>query len=377
MTSNNPSRSDSNSLQRPLLDSLHRTTTSRSPHSENSRMHSSLVALNDENLTVMGHRPSSSHVHVLSSHSSTHWPTHSPTHSSNQRNPHLEVQSPSRHSRQASRETPQQRTSQLNSNNLDMIVNTPNNLNKSNRSNSTIVSDQSAIMEADEFEEVYITLRSFINQYMGVAFFQCAIVLIVVVMDIFQYAELAVVDNSGQQLLFTLDIMTLILFTMEVCINIGTYSWRYFWRFWTHRFDLIFVLLSDGFYFVDFWFFRGTDFNDERDLKEAHFIDRSDVSGRSAGSSESRISSGPHDTRRSNESGSHQHQLAPLGLLNGFGGSSGSSTAMKYEIVFDIVRSVLRLLRLAVIALRLNDVFSGKPGKLQNRMRNMVGQTHV
>lgn len=158
------------------------------------------------------------------------------------------------------------------------------------------------LSQSSEDSELFLHLKCFFNQYVAVSSLQLLLVLSIVTIDLSSLSGLIKIQPGvGQEWFEFLDFTTLVLFTLEVLVNLGTFGVkRYLMASATHRMDLIIVILSDLTYFFTYsW--------------------------------------------------------------------DGSADSKKVEIGADAVRSVLRMIRLAIVIVRLNDVLSGPVDEISAR----------
>lgn len=157
----------------------------------------------------------------------------------------------------------------------------------------------------EEEEQVYQMLRVFFNQYVAFSFVQLAMVLSIVVVDCGSLSGLVTISARGEQWFSQLDVLTLMFFTMEVAVNIMTFGVRFFHSFF-HKVDFAIVILSDLVYFL---------------------------------------------------------------IYSSILAVTSQTSVERTEVTMDILRSILRVVRLAVVVVRLNDAFAGPMETLHRRMK--------
>eukprot|EP00391_Amoebophrya_sp_Ameob2_P014007 CAMPEP_0178998450 /NCGR_PEP_ID=MMETSP0795-20121207/9518_1 /TAXON_ID=88552 /ORGANISM="Amoebophrya sp., Strain Ameob2" /LENGTH=323 /DNA_ID=CAMNT_0020691127 /DNA_START=448 /DNA_END=1419 /DNA_ORIENTATION=- len=157
----------------------------------------------------------------------------------------------------------------------------------------------------EEEEQVYQMLRVFFNQYVAFSFVQLAMVLSIVVVDCGSLSGLVTISARGEQWFSQLDVLTLMFFTMEVAVNIMTFGARFFHSFF-HKVDFAIVILSDLVYFL---------------------------------------------------------------IYSSILAVTSQTSVERTEVTMDILRSILRVVRLAVVVVRLNDAFAGPMETLHRRMK--------
>merc|ERR1712196_637849 len=72
-----------------------------------------------------------------------------------------------------------------------------------------------------------------------------------VLLDVFKRAQLLTLSAAGLQLVVTLDVISLLLFTQEVAVDLGTYGWKEFNHHFRHKVDLAVCIASWIFFAID------------------------------------------------------------------------------------------------------------------------------
>merc|ERR1712194_867998 len=75
------------------------------------------------------------------------------------------------------------------------------------------------------------------------------IVLMIFILDMFNLFALIVISPTGEIVIATLDVLTLMLFTIEVGINMVTMGFKHFFEEHHSRLDFAMVLVINSFYF--------------------------------------------------------------------------------------------------------------------------------
>jgi len=102
--------------------------------------------------------------------------------------------------------------------------------------------------EVDDIHSHNLTLRGFVNQYIGMSMMNGIIVLVIFVVDMFSIGGLISIKPTGEIVLLTLDVLTLMLFTLEVGISMVTLGYHHFFEDQYSRIDLAMVILINSFY---------------------------------------------------------------------------------------------------------------------------------
>ncbi len=166
-------------------------------------------------------------------------------------------------------------------------------------------------------DDIYETLRLYVNQYVGVSVFAALITFVILVLDVSQFAGFATLSSAGEVIVLTLDAITLAIFTLEVAVSLLTLGCKHFMEDFWHRVDLYAVVCVNLLYILS-WILRdlAVDRDGDNDILER---DRDFV-----------------------------------------------------ETIAHVFRSVLRLARLVIMAVRVDMVLRGSTKDLTKRLESVL-----